>query len=88
MPTVPLERDVVVMVNVAGLTVMVNCCCAESAGDPESVTCTVNVQLPVLVGVPEITPVDELSDNPGGSVPLMTLQVSVPAPPLACNVAL
>jgi len=77
-----------VMANVAGLTVMLNCCCAESAGDPESVTFTVNVKVPGVVGVPEMAPVDELKLNPGGSVPLMTLQVSVPAPPLACKVAL
>jgi hypothetical protein len=77
-----------VMANGAGLTVMLSCLLAIVGVGAESVTCTVNVEVPGVVGVPEIAPVDELSDNPAGSVPTVTLQVSVPAPPLATKVSL
>ena len=36
---------------------------------------TLNVNEPVLVGVPLTTPVDELSDKPFGSEPLTLLKV-------------
>lgn len=44
-------------------------------GLSESCTATVNVDFPVVVGVPEITPVLALRVNPTGSVPLVMLQV-------------
>jgi hypothetical protein len=72
------------------LIVMLSCCCAESgpACPPdESVTFTVKVKTPVAVGVPEIVP-ELLKDSPAGSEPVTTVQVSVPAPPVACKVAL
>lgn len=36
---------------------------------------TVNEPVPTAVGVPEMTPVEELSDNPDGSDPLETLKL-------------
>ena len=62
------------MVTVGGaITVML------SEFEPESklasVTCTVNVLVPVPVGVPEITPVPGASVSPGGSVPAVIDQV-------------
>jgi hypothetical protein len=41
---------------------------------------TVNVNDPVALGVPERTPVDELSDNPVGSDPALTLNVGAGDP--------
>jgi hypothetical protein len=37
----------------------------------ESRTWDVKVYVPAVVGVPVISPVDELSESPGGSEPLM-----------------
>jgi hypothetical protein len=69
----------------AGLTEMLSCFGAVSAGLPESATWTVKVDVPVAVGVPEITP-PPLRLTPLGSVPEAKLHVRVPAPPLACRV--
>ena len=46
-----------------------------------------NVKVPAFVGVPEIAPVDLLSDNPVGSDPLAMLQVKGFVP-LAAKLAL
>ncbi len=51
-----------------------------------SVTLTVKLKVPVLVGVPEIVP-PELSVRPVGRVP-DTLHVSGRTPPVAVSVAL
>jgi hypothetical protein len=64
---------------------MLSCFGAVSAGLPESATWTVKVDVPVAVGVPEITP-PPLRLTPLGSVPEAKLHVRVPAPPLACRV--
>jgi hypothetical protein len=40
-----------------------------------SVTCIVKFEVPGLVGVPEITPVDGARDNPAGKVPALIDQV-------------
>ena len=51
-------------------------------------TFTVKVVVAAAVGVPEIVP-ELLKERPAGSdEPDARLQVSVPAPPLACKVAL
>jgi hypothetical protein len=50
-----------------------------------SVTCTVKETVPVVVGVPEMTPVDATRLNPAGNVPALTLQVYGVVPPLACS---
>jgi hypothetical protein len=47
---------------------------ALRAGDEESVTVTLKLVVPAVVGVPEITP-PELRVSPAGSVPLLTYQV-------------
>ena len=67
------------------MTVMLSCFVAVSAGLPESATWTVKVDVPVAVGVPEITPL-LLRLKPLGSVPEAKLHVRAPAPPLACRV--
>ena len=50
-----------------------------------SVAVTSNVNVPVAVGVPEITP-PELNVNPPGKLPLLRLNVYEPLPPLAAIV--
>lgn len=63
---------------------LVDCVCA---GELESFTCTVNVEFPAAVGVPERTPaLDRLS--PGGSEPDVIDQVYAGVPPVAARVAL
>ena len=47
----------------------------------ESVTRSVKVNRPELVGVPEIVPVEGLSVRPGGNAPLVTPHTRVPMPP-------
>jgi hypothetical protein len=51
-----------------------------------SFTCTVKETVPVVVGVPEMTPVDATRLNPAGNVPALTLQPYGVVPPLACSV--
>lgn len=58
---------------------------AVVAGEPESVTLTVNVEDPLVVGVPEITPAVE-SVSPAGKVPEETDQLYGLVPLVACKV--
>lgn len=48
---------------------------------------TVKVEVPVAVGVPEITPVDVFKVNPAGSDPTEIDQVTGATPPEVCTVA-
>ena len=56
------------------LMVMLRLPVAVWAGRAESVTVTVNVDVPLVVAVPEIAP-PELSVNPAGRLPDVTVQV-------------
>jgi hypothetical protein len=47
-----------------GLTVQVNV--AEPDAPVVSVAVTVTLEVPAVVGVPEISPVEELTDSPAG----------------------
>jgi hypothetical protein len=60
---------------------------AVCGGVPESVAVTVKVQVPAVMGVPEIIP-ELLNESPAGRVPLVTLQVMGGVPPVAWSVAL
>ena len=64
-----------------------NACCTACCGVPESLARTVKLEAPAVVGVPAIAP-EPFMDNPAGKVPLLTLQVMVPTPPLDCRLAL
>jgi hypothetical protein len=67
-PFVAAVRLVVVTDNPAALTAIDSCAEAVCAGDPLSLTPTVNVNDPVVVGVPVITPaLDRL--RPAGRLP-------------------
>lgn len=68
LPFVPVARLVEVIDNVAGVTVIDSCAEAVCTGDPLSFTVTLNVEVPVAVGVPEITPALE-SARPAGRLP-------------------
>ncbi len=56
-------------------------------GLPESVTWTVKLKVPAVVGVPAMTPVLALRVSPEGSAPLTTDQVYGEVPPDAESVA-
>ena len=60
---------------------------ALSGGFPVSRTRKVGEEVPVVVGVPLITP-DELRFRPVGSDPLFISHVFVPVPPVEVNVTL
>ena len=57
-------------------------------GEVLSVTFKVNVYVPGVVGVPEISPVVLFNVSPGGSVPELTVQVYGGVPPYAVGVVL
>ncbi len=59
-------------------------CC----GVPLSCTRMVQVDVPGVVGIPLIWPVDELSVNPAGKEPETTLHDKAPVPPVATSVVL
>ena len=56
------------MLGDAAFTVMVSEADCVCTGDPLSVTAMVNVEVPLAVGEPEITPALE-SDSPAGKLP-------------------
>jgi hypothetical protein len=58
---------------------------ALNAGELESATCTVKLDVPAVVGVPEITPA-LLSTIPAGKDPAVTLQIYGVIPPDAASV--
>ena len=59
-----------------------------AVGEVESFTCTVKLDVPAVVGVPEITPVEAAKVSPTGSDPELIVQVYGDVPPLAPSVAL
>ena len=69
-------------------TVIVSDTDAVCAGDPLSCTRTVNVDVPLPAGVPEITPLLADSVSPAGRLPDVTAHVYPGVPPVALSVAL
>jgi hypothetical protein len=74
------------MLNVVAETVIDSNTLTLCAGDPLSLTDTVNVALPVALGVPEITPALE-SARPAGKLPEVSVHVYPGVPPLALSAA-
>ena len=68
------------------VTVMLRFPVALCAGELESVTFTVNEELPAVVGVPLICP-ELLSVNPAGKLPELIDQLYGVVPPLAASEA-
>ena len=85
-PTKPLAREVVVIASLA-LIVMLSDWFAVWGGVSESAAVTVNLLVPAVVGVPEISP-EVLKVNPPGKLPEVTVQLMVPVPPEAVSEAL
>ena len=75
------------MATLIGDTVIDRVCVPVLAGFVESVTCTVNVDGPTTVGVPDNAP-DVASFTPAGSAPATSFHVYGDLPPTAVNVAL
>lgn len=77
-----------VVVISSGATIMIEpnavAVCGEAA---ESIACTVKLKVPVVVGVPEIAPVDVFRFNPDGKDPVATIHVYGAVPPVALRVA-
>ena len=83
--TTPFGRAAVVIAS-WGLMVMLRACFTLCGGLPESVAVTVKLDVPALVGVPEMA--EPLTVNPAGNVPAVTLQLMAPVPPEAASEAL
>jgi hypothetical protein len=77
--------SVVVVILRRAETVIVSCRAAECA--LLSITLTVKVLELAAVGVPEMTPVLDAKDSPGGTDPDVTDQLYGAIPPLADSVA-
>src|SRR5208337_84459 len=75
-----------VSVSAGGETTMLQLAVAELPF--ESTTWAVKLNVPTVVGVPVIAPVDELSESPGGSAPLMIENVYGAVPPAALSTEL
>ena len=67
--------------------VMLSCAVSVDGVDSESATCTVKVEDPTVVGVPEIAPA-LLKVSPAGRLPDARVQVYGVTPPTAARVAL
>jgi hypothetical protein len=70
----PPGNDVVVIASWASMA-MLRAAVAVALGVAESWTWTVKLDVPVAVGVPEMTPVAVFKVKPAGSAPEMMLQV-------------
>ena len=91
MATLPFGNDVVLMVTEPWMWILNGAEIPVAGGLSESATCTVNVEIPRVVGVPEIVPVPsglEVSASPSGKEPVLTLQTYGTTPPVAIRVAL
>jgi hypothetical protein len=68
-----------------GLMVMLSCFVTLCCGVPESVACTLKIDVPAVVGVPVICPA-VLNVNPAGRLPRVTDHDIGAVPPLDCRV--
>ena len=59
---------------------------AVVVGEPESLTLIVKLEVPAVVGMPEIVPVGAVSVRPAGNVPEVILQLYGVVPFVAANV--
>ena len=64
------------------LTAIESCLVTVACGESESLAWTVNVEVPVAVGVPDIRPAEE-SERPGGREPAVMDHVYGLVPPIA-----
>jgi len=75
------------VVMVGPVTVVMPSAAGGEVAPPLSLTVTLNEELPAVVGVPPITPVEAFRDKPAGSEPLATVQLPYGGvPPAAASV--
>ena len=81
--TVPLGRLGALVMSIGEAMASVN----DLLAVPEalSLTCTVKLELPELLGVPLMTPDAGLNKRPFGSAPEVTVQVYCGVPPIATS---
>ena len=86
-PTIPFGTEAVVIVSVGALALMLmeSGLVATSIGAEESVTCTVKLDWPALVGVPLMVP-PLLKLRPAGNAPAETVHEYGAVPPEAVSV--
>ena len=84
MPTLPSGRLVAVIKT--AITTVNGLMAVCGVGLALSVTVTVKLNVPAVVGVPSITPVTASRVRPVGSAPTVMLQVYGVVPPVAANV--
>jgi len=85
---VPPGNEVVAIDGATGVAVTATLSDFVAVIELASVTRTVNVLVPIPVGVPEIAPVLGASANPAGSAPDTMDQVYGVVPPVAASVVL
>jgi hypothetical protein len=82
-PTVPVAVGQTSAGTGAATTMLQLAVAVPAAVPVESTTCAVKLNVPPVVGVPVMAPVDGFSTNPGGSEPLVIVNVYGGAPPVA-----
>lgn len=75
MPTTAAPSDDVLTASFGLTTTLKFALAVLALGDSESVTVTVIGDVPEVVGVPEIAPVELFRDSPAGRVPVVTAQL-------------
>ena len=65
----------VVVVIVSGVPMVIDKACAGDVLPALSFTVTLKDEVPPVVGVPLIVPLEAARDKPAGSVPLLTVQL-------------
>lgn len=85
MPLTPEGKDDVVIARAAGATTSFRVTDIVCAGLDESVTLKVKLLELLVVGCPEMVPVDAERPSPDGRVPELRDHVYGAAPPLACR---
>jgi hypothetical protein len=88
MSTVPFGNTIVVMVGAGQGAIVMLKGCGELDAPQLLVARTVKLKVPNEVGAPEITPVLEARDNPGGKLPEIIAKLIGAIPPLVSIVAL
>ena len=82
LPPLPLIFPPILQGQADTATVMFKVCVAVCVGTPESVACTVNVVVPVAVGVPVICPAVEMTSPGGNAVLFINAQLTGGVPPV------
>ena len=74
-PCIPFAKELVVMFTTDSIVKLSVCVAVCAVGVVESVTCIVKFDVPVALGVPEMTPVEAAKLKPAGRDPELMLQL-------------